>query len=186
MRRSVANPNPGPIFTHVNSKGEARMVDVGDKAETPRIASAETWVVVSHAAWKALNDKAIPKGDVLGTARIAGIMAAKRTSGLVPLCHPLPLSSVVVSLELVPLKATPGSVSRIHPDPAGAIRIEAITRTTAQTGVEMEALAASSIAGLTAYDMLKAIERGIVVTATRLLQKSGGKSGDFVAPPLPD
>jgi cyclic pyranopterin phosphate synthase len=112
-------------------------------------------------------------------------MAAKRTSELIPLCHPLPLTSASVNLELVPMKDTPAAVSRMHQEPFGAIRIEAITQTTAQTGVEMEALTAAAVAGLTAYDMLKAIEKGIVVAGTRLLQKSGGKSGDYVAPPLP-
>jgi len=176
---------PASSFTHVNAQGEARMVDVGDKPDTPRVACAESWVIVNAATWRALNDKAVPKGDVFGTARIAGIMAAKRTSELIPLCHPLPLSSAIVSLELVAHADTPTCVLALHQDPAGSIRIEAITRTTAPTGVEMEAMAAASIAALTAYDMLKAVERGIVVAGTRLLQKSGGKSGDYVAPSLP-
>jgi cyclic pyranopterin phosphate synthase len=154
-------------LTHINSQGEARMVDVGDKAMTDRLAVAEGRVVMQPETLALIRAGDAKKGDVLGTARVAGIMAAKRTHELIPLCHPLPLSTVTV--ELVPEDALPG------------IRVTATVKVTGRTGVEMEALTAVSIACLTVYDMVKAADRGMRIEAIRLLEKSGGKSGRFVA-----
>ena len=151
-------------LTHLNEKGEARMVDVGEKELTRREATAEGFVTMSEAT-RQLALTGAAKGDVLGTARIAGIMAAKRTADLIPLCHPLALSKVSVDLEA---------------EPEG-IRVTARVSTTGQTGVEMEALTAVSVACLTLYDMLKAAEKSMTIGGIRLLQKSGGKSGDYHA-----
>ncbi len=140
------------------------MVDVTAKAETVRVARAEALVVMSEATVKLLREKALPKGDALEVARIAGIQAGKRTSDLVPLCHPLPLTHLDVSIQVVDTGA----------------RIEAVARTKAETGVEMEAMTAASIAALTLYDMCKAVEKGISIGPVRLLEKSGGKSGHWV------
>ena len=156
-----------PGLTHIAESGEARMVDVGGKAETARLATAEGAVRMSAATLKAILAGDTAKGDVLGTARIAGIMAAKKTHELIPLCHPLMLASVAVSLD--PDERLPG------------IRVTATVKTTGRTGVEMEALTAASVACLTVYDMAKALEKGMVVTDIRLLRKSGGKSGDWSA-----
>ena len=152
-------------LTHLDERGAARMVDVGDKAVTARVAVAEGHIRLCAEALAAIVEGAVKKGDVLATARIAGIMAAKRTSDLIPLCHPLPLSSVVVDLA-------PGE---------GRITATATVRTTGQTGVEMEALTAVSVALLTIYDMAKALDRAMVIEGLRLLEKRGGKSGDWVA-----
>ena len=152
-------------LTHLDERGAARMVDVGDKAVTARVAVAEGHIRLSTEALAAIMEGAVKKGDVLATARIAGIMAAKRTSDLIPLCHPLPLSSVVVDLA-------PGE---------GCITATATARTTGQTGVEMEALTAVSVALLTIYDMAKALDRAMVIEGVRLLEKRGGKSGDWFA-----
>ena len=154
-------------LTHFDAAGQAHMVDVTDKPATHREAVAEGRVVMS-AATLALARGGAAKGDVLGVARLAGIMAAKRTAELIPLCHPLPLSKVALDLEADP--ALPG------------IRIEARVRTTGPTGVEMEALTAVSVAALTVYDMLKAAEKGMRIEGIRLLHKSGGKSGTWEAP----
>ena len=155
-------------LTHLGQSGEARMVDVGDKAATHRIAVAEGLVVMAPATLALVVDGNAKKGDVLGTARIAGIMAAKRTHELIPLCHPLALTSVV--LDLVPEGELPG------------IRVRATARVTGQTGVEMEALTAVTVACLTIYDMVKAADRDMRIEAVRVLAKSGGKSGDFGEP----
>ena len=144
------------------------MVDVSDKAVTARAAVAEGFVSMEPETLALLQSGNAPKGDVLGTARIAGIMAAKRTHELIPLCHPLNLSKVVVSLE-------PSA------DPAG-VHVTAEVRTSGQTGVEMEALTAVSVACLTLYDMLKAVDRGMSFSGIRLVEKSGGRSGDWRAP----
>ena len=154
-------------LTHFDAAGQAHMVDVTDKPATHREAVAEGRVVMS-AATLALAQGGAAKGDVLGVARLAGIMAAKRTAELIPLCHPLPLSKVALELEAEP--GLPG------------IRIEARVRTTGPTGVEMEALTAVSVAALTVYDMLKAAEKGMRIEGIRLLHKSGGKSGTWEAP----
>ncbi len=153
-------------LTHLDDTGAARMVDVSPKPDTLREAVAEGRIAMSAEALGAIRDGNIKKGDALAVARVAGIMAAKRTSNLIPLCHPLALSSV--TLDLV-FEAT-------------AIRATATARTTGPTGVEMEALTAVTVALLTLYDMGKAIDRGMVIAGVRLVAKSGGKSGDWRAP----
>ncbi|MFC3169730.1 MULTISPECIES: cyclic pyranopterin monophosphate synthase MoaC [Paracoccus] len=153
-------------LTHFDAAGQAHMVDVSDKDITTREAVAQGCVVMG-AETLALAQGGAKKGDVLGVARLAGIMAAKRTSDLIPLCHPLPISKV--SLELDADHNLPG------------IRVTATVRTTGQTGVEMEALTAVSVACLTIYDMLKAAEKSMVIQDVRLIRKSGGKSGDYEA-----
>ncbi|MGB5904180.1 MAG: cyclic pyranopterin monophosphate synthase MoaC [Xanthobacteraceae bacterium] len=157
-----------PALTHIDSKGEARMVDVSAKPATERVAVAEGSVVMSKATLDLIVKGDAAKGDVLGTARIAGIMAAKRTSELIPLCHPLALSKV--TLDITPDAALPGC------------RIEATVKVTGPTGVEMEALTAVSVAALTVYDMIKAVERGVRIEGIRLVEKRGGKSGHYRAP----
>jgi indole-3-glycerol phosphate synthase len=157
-----------PDLSHIDSEGRARMVDVSDKDETDRIAVAGARVIMRPETLARIRAGEIAKGDVLATARLAGIMAAKRTAELIPLCHPLALTSIAVELEC----ATERS----------AVEITATCRLKGRTGVEMEALTAASVAALTIYDMCKAIDRGMVVTDLRLLRKSGGKSGDYEAP----
>lgn len=154
-------------LSHVGPDGSARMVDVGDKAITPRFARAEGAVRMSRAAFELVQANAVDKGDVLAVARIAGIQAAKRTAELIPLCHPLALDLVEVDPTVDP--ALPG------------VRVVASVRTSGRTGVEMEALAAVSVACLTVYDMVKAADRGMVIEAIRLIHKSGGRSGEFSA-----
>ncbi len=155
-------------LTHLDPKGSARMVDVSHKDASEREATAEAIVVLSPEAYAAARDGNAPKGDVLATARIAGIMAAKKTSDLIPLCHPIALSKANVDFEWLEDK--------------NAIRIVAFAKTTGQTGVEMEALTAASIAALTIYDMVKALDKATTIQGVRLLAKSGGKSGAFRAP----
>ena len=152
-------------LTHLDSAGQARMVDVGAKPSTQRTAVATGFITMSAAALEAVRSGDAAKGDVLGTARIAGIMAAKNTSGLIPLCHPLPLSAVAVDFTFE----------------ANGIRAAATASLNGQTGVEMEALAAVSVALLTVYDMTKAIDKSMVIDGVRLLSKTGGKSGDWHA-----
>jgi len=153
-------------LTHLDGRGQARMVDVGAKAETVREAVAQAVITMSPQAFALLEAGASKKGDVLATARIAGIQAGKRTSELIPLCHPIALSSLAIELE---------------PDaPRSAVRVLATARTTGKTGVEMEVLVAASVAALTVYDMLKAVDRAMVVGEVTLLRKTGGKSGDYV------
>lgn len=154
-------------LTHFDAAGQAHMVDVSAKPATARQAVAEGCVIMS-AETLALAQGGAAKGDVLGVARLAGIMGAKRTADLIPLCHPLPITKV--ALDLTPDASLPG------------VRVTATVRTAGQTGVEMEALTAVSIACLTIYDMLKAAEKGMRIEGIRLLTKSGGKSGDWVAP----
>ena len=148
-------------LSHVGKDGRAHMVDVSAKTETAREARAEALVKMAPATVKLLRASGLPKGDAIETARIAGILAAKKTAELMPLCHPLPLSYVGISIEIT----------------AAGARITAIARTKAETGVEMEALTAASVAALTLYDMCKAVEKGITIGPVRLLEKSGGKSG---------
>src|SRR5690349_6089930 len=155
----------GIALTHIDSKGEARMVDVSAKPATERVAVAEGRVIMSKATLQLIVSGNASKGDVLGTARIAGIMAAKRTSELIPLCHPLALSKV--ELDIVPDAKLPGCFVR------------ATVKVTGPTGVEMEALTAVSVACLTIYDMVKAVERGIRIDGVRLVEKKGGKSGHY-------
>ena len=152
-------------LSHLNDKGEARMVDVSAKEVTSRTARAEGFVAMGPKTLDLILEGKAPKGDVLATARIAGIMAAKRTAELIPLCHPLPLSQVTVEFE----------PSR---DPSG-LRVEAVAKVDAKTGVEMEALTAVSIACLTIYDMCKAADRGMSFSGIRLIEKTGGRSGPF-------
>ncbi|MBB6465131.1 cyclic pyranopterin phosphate synthase [Aminobacter lissarensis] len=154
-------------LTHIGATGEANMVDVGDKAETTRTAIAEGHVTMRPETLALILSGNAKKGDVLGTARIAGIMAAKRTHELVPLCHPILLTKV--SVEIEPDEALPG------------LRVTALARVTGKTGVEMEALTAASVACLTIYDMAKAADRGMVISGIRLVEKTGGKSGDYKA-----
>lgn len=154
-------------LTHIGADGEARMVDVSGKQPTERVAVAEGRVVMSKATLDLVLSGNAKKGDVLGAARIAGIMAAKKTSELIPLCHPLLLSKVEV--DIAPDAALPGLVVR------------ATVKITGQTGVEMEALTAVSVACLTIYDMVKAAEKSMKIEGIRLLEKSGGKSGDYRA-----
>jgi cyclic pyranopterin phosphate synthase len=154
-------------LTHLDAAGEANMVDVGAKAETERMAIAEGTVTMRAETLRTILAGNAKKGDVIGTARIAGIMAAKRTHELIPLCHPLLLTKISVDIE--PDEAMPG------------LRITAMARVTGKTGVEMEALTAASIACLTIYDMAKAIDRGMVLGGIRLVEKRGGKSGDYRA-----
>ena len=150
-------------LTHLDDRGKAQMVDVGDKAETRRRAVASATVRTCPDVIQLVADGAVPKGDVLAVARVAGIMAAKRTPELIPLCHPLSLDSVSVDLQLE------------H----DAVRILATVSCSDRTGVEMEALTAASVAALTIYDMCKAVDRAMVIEHVRLEQKSGGKSGRF-------
>ncbi len=155
-------------LTHVDESGAARMVDVSEKAVTSRSATASGRVLVAPDVVRLLRGEGVPKGDALAVARVAGIMGAKRTADLIPLCHPLALSKVAVELT---------------PEPAEArVAIEATVATTGPTGVEMEALTAVSVAALTVYDMLKAVDRGMVIGDIRLALKEGGKSGRFEAP----
>ena len=151
-------------LTHFDASGQAHMVDVSDKAVTTREAVAEGCVAMSPETL-ALAQGGAAKGDVMGVARLAGIMAAKRTADLIPLCHPLPITKV--ALDLTPDPDLPG------------IRVTATVRTTGQTGVEMEALTAVSVACLTVYDMLKAAQKSMTIDSIRLVRKSGGKSGDY-------
>ena len=154
-------------FTHINSQGEANMVDVSAKAETVREARAEAIVTMSKETLAMIVEGKHHKGDVFATARIAGIQAAKRTWELIPLCHPLLLSKVEVNLE--PLLET------------NQVRIQSLCKLTGKTGVEMEALTAANVAALTIYDMCKAVQKDMVIEHVRLLEKSGGKSGHFIA-----
>ena len=154
-------------LSHLDETGAARMVDVSEKAVTAREASAEAIIVFAPETFAEISAGQMPKGDVFAAARIAGIMAAKKTSELIPLCHQIPLAKAGIEFEPLPDRS--------------AVRITATVKTAAQTGVEMEALTAASIAALTIYDMVKAIDRGIVIESLRLLSKSGGKSGRFRA-----
>ena len=152
-------------LTHLDNKGEAHMVDVSNKSISSRTAIASSVVKCSHALIEQLNDNSNPKGDVFATARIAGIQAAKKCADLIPLCHPLPLTNVSIDITI----------------DGNNVQIKASCKTNGQTGVEMEALTAASIAALTIYDMCKAIDKAMIIDDTRLLQKTGGKSGDYYA-----
>ncbi len=154
-------------LTHLNARGEAHMVDVSGKEATVRQAVAEGFIRMSPEAREAVRAQAVKKGDVLAVARVAGIMAAKQVASLIPLCHPVPLSHVEVAFD--------------DDDVGGGIRALATTRTTAQTGVEMEAMTAVSVGLLTIYDMVKSLDRGMTITGVRLLEKSGGRSGTWTA-----
>lgn len=153
-------------LSHIDETGAARMVDVSAKDDTAREAVAEGYVVMQPATLALIQEGGIPKGDVIAVARIAGVMAAKRTSDLIPMCHPLPITGVTVDLA-------PAGDDRIH--------IRATVKTTGKTGVEMEALTAVGVAALTVYDMCKAVDRGMRIEGVRLLEKRGGKSGEWRA-----
>jgi cyclic pyranopterin phosphate synthase len=157
----------GQEFSHLDESGRAKMVDVSGKNESVRIARVRVDVLLNAETMRLLVQKALPKGEVLGTARVAGILAAKRTAELIPLCHPLPLDFADISFEV--------------DEAAGIIHLEAESRTSAKTGVEMEALVAAQIAAATIYDMCKAVQKDIRITDCRLVYKSGGKSGLFQA-----
>jgi len=155
-------------LTHFDAQGSAHRVDVSEKAVTDRIAVAEAWIKMTQETFDIITEGRAKKGDVIGVARLAGIMGAKRTSDLIPLCHPLPITKV--SLDLDPDADLPG------------LRITATVKTTGQTGVEMEALTAASTAALTVYDMAKAVDKGMEIGGLRVVLKDGGKSGRYVAP----
>ena len=155
-------------LTHFDGKGAAHMVDVSEKAVTSRIATAESYIKMRPESLEIIRQGTAKKGDFLGVARLAGIMAAKRTADLIPLCHPLPVTKV--SVDLTTVADLPG------------VRIEATVKTTGQTGVEMEALTAASVAALTVYDMAKAVDKGMEISGTRVILKDGGKSGRYEAP----
>lgn len=161
-----ASEPPSPHLTHLDAQGHAHMVDVGDKAETQREAIARATILLQPDTLRLILTGGMPKGDVLATARVAGIMAAKRTPDLIPLCHTLLLTHVAVTL-------TPD-------EERNALLLEATVRTHGQTGVEMEALTAVTVAALTVYDMCKAVDRGMQITDVRLAQKRGGRSGEMV------
>ena len=154
-------------LSHFNKEGKAAMVDVGAKTETERVAIARGRITMRTETLALVKAGQMGKGDVLGVARLAGIMAAKRTAELIPLCHPLALTSIAVDLTLN--------------EPASAVDIEAQVKLLGRTGVEMEALTAVSVAALTVYDMCKAVDRGMVISEVRLMHKSGGKSGTYEA-----
>ncbi|VDR31691.1 Molybdenum cofactor biosynthesis protein C [Arthrobacter agilis] len=156
---------PAPGLSHVRADGTAQMVDVSGKQPTVREAVAESTLETTADVVALIAEGALPKGDALAVARVAGIMAAKQTSTLIPLCHPLPISKVTVDFE----------------PRGGSVRVVALVRTTALTGVEMEALTAASVAALTLYDMIKAVDKRAVINGTRVMSKSGGKSGDWTA-----
>jgi len=171
-RRPAKKKKAAPVFgnaelTHIDQRGEARMVDVSGKGVTERVAVAEGKVIMRKETLDMVVAGNALKGDVLGAARLAGIMAAKRTHGLIPLCHPLPITKVEIDIN--PEHSLPGFL------------VQATVKVTGQTGVEMEALTAVSIACLTIYDMVKAVERGMRIEGIRLLHKSGGKSGTYNA-----
>lgn len=159
--------DPEPHLTHLAADGSASMVDVGDKADTTRVAEAEGFVRMKPETLALIRAGDMKKGDVIGTARIAGIMAAKQTASLIPLCHPLALTKVSVDIEVD--EAMPG------------LHVTAMAKLTGKTGVEMEALTAVSVTCLTIYDMAKAVDRGMEISGIRVLAKSGGKSGDWTA-----
>ena len=162
---STANNGPELHLTHLDDQGNAKMVDVGDKDVTSREAVARGHVSMQPETLRLIKEGLMKKGDVLTIAQLAGIMGAKKTSELIPLCHPLPLDRVDVDLEL--------------DDKEGRINITATAKTTARTGVEMEALTAVSVAALTLYDMCKSVDRGMRIEAVRLVKKSGGRRGDI-------
>ena len=157
-----ADPHSGGL-THFDEDGKARMVDVGEKAATHRVAVAAARLTANPATITVIRDGSAAKGDVLGVARVAGIMGAKRTPDLIPLCHPIMLTKVAIRFELTET----------------TVEIEATAETRGPTGVEMEALTAASVAALTVYDMVKAVDRGMTIESVRLVSKSGGRSGDW-------
>lgn len=168
----MSSPADTSPLTHFDTEGQAHMVDVGAKRETHRVARATGLIRMLPATFALLAQGTAKKGDVIGVARIAAIQGAKRTADLVPLCHPLPITRVTVDFEA--------------DAPASTVRCTAQVETFGRTGVEMEALTAVQVGLLTVYDMLKAVDRGMVIDGVRVLEKHGGKSGDWVAPDLPE
>jgi cyclic pyranopterin monophosphate synthase len=166
------NTMPDDKLTHIDEQGRADMVDVGDKPETVRVAIAEGRVFMQPETMRLIKEGTLKKGDVLTVARVAGIMAAKRTSDLIPLCHPIALNKIGLDISLE--------------EDANAVYIVATARTTGKTGVEMEALTAVSVAALTIYDMAKAVDRAMRISDIRLLEKHGGIHGDYVADAIAD
>jgi cyclic pyranopterin phosphate synthase len=164
---TTPEPNPSAALSHVAPDGRARMVDVGEKPVTARSATAEGFVRISPALEQRIRENAVSKGSVLEVARLAGILAAKRTDELIPLCHTLPLEAVEVSAELE----------------TGRVRITATVRTCSRTGVEMEAMTAVAVACLTVIDMGKAVDKSMVIEGIRVLAKQGGRSGPYIAAP---
>ncbi len=164
--KNSPNSNPQQSLTHLDNRGEAQMVDVSAKASTVREAVAAGKVRMKRETFAAIQSGNAPKGDVLATARLAGIMAAKQTANLIPLCHPLALQKI--NVQITPLSELPG------------YEIRATVKTKSETGVEMEALTAVSVAALTLYDMAKALEKSIQIESIHLVSKSGGKSGDYL------
>ena len=161
---------PKQKLTHLDDAGRAKMVDVGHKPVTAREAIAEGFVLLQPETLRAIAEERIPKGEVLGTARVAGILAAKKCGDLIPLCHPLPVESVEVHFDIPELEPARSEPVRLH--------VKAIARINAKTGVEMEALTAVSVAALTVYDMCKAIDKTMVIEGVRLVRKTGGTSGE--------
>jgi cyclic pyranopterin phosphate synthase len=157
-----------PTLTHLDAAGRAQMVDVGGKPVTAREAVAEGYVQMAAATLHAIAEQAVPKGEVLGTARVAGILAAKQCGILIPMCHPLPVESVEVDFDVPELEPADGAPVRLY--------VKSIVRITAKTGVEMEALTAVSVAALTVYDMCKAIDKSMEIGGVRVVKKTGGKS----------
>jgi len=160
------NDQPGKL-SHIDDQGKARMVDVGSKDVTDRVAVAGAEIQMEQSTLDLIQSGGFDKGDVLGVARVAGVMAAKKTSDLIPLCHPLALTQVLVDFEDL--------------DPGVGLSVRSTVKTSGKTGVEMEALTAVSVAALTVYDMCKAVDRSMTIDKVRLIRKSGGKSGDYVA-----
>ena len=158
-------------LTHLDDAGRARMVDVGSKPVTSREAVAEGFIIMSRETLRAIAEERVPKGEVLGTARVAGIMAAKRCGELIPMCHPLPVESVEVGFDVPELEPDGTEPVRLH--------VKATARVTAKTGVEMQALTAVAVAALTVYDMCKAIDKTMEIGGVRLVSKKGGKSGEW-------
>ena len=159
-------------LTHLDSKGRAKMVDVGEKPISAREAQAEGFITLQRSTIDAIANDQVPKGEVFGTARIAGIIAAKKCGELIPLCHPLPIESVEVHFDIPELEPQSDQPIRVH--------IRAIARITGKTGVEMEALTAVSVAALTIYDMCKAIDKSMVIDAVKLVKKTGGTKGTLI------
>ncbi len=185
-RTSVGRARPGNALTHLDEQGRARMVDVGSKPETAREAVARCRVLMAPETAEKLLAGALPKGDALAVARVAGIMAAKKTAELIPLCHPLALASVEVGFAAggdTVGPAAPGLVGRgTAASGWAALEIEVRVRLAGRTGAEMEALTACAVAALTVYDMAKAVDRGLVIDSLRLVRKLGGKSGLWERP----
>jgi cyclic pyranopterin phosphate synthase len=172
------NTPPYPL-THFDAQGQAHMVDVAAKAATRRIAVAQGCIVVKPATLALILEGSVKKGDVLGIARVAGIMAAKKTSDMIPLCHPLALTRVAIDFSAEP--ATSTTVSSVDANETGTVTCRATVETIGPTGVEMEALTAVNIALLTIYDMCKAVDKSMTITDVKLLEKHGGKSGSYLA-----